>query len=102
MKPIKVMCPICGEKMIVRNYGVERDIQRYVGGELAVLGHTINFVDYECSCGNKMSYKGIKDCWRKCKCKNSVEFQEHYPYHEKSCECESCNFRRGHPDEKSS
>jgi len=23
-----------------------------------------------------------------CKCKNSVEFQNHYPHHEKGCDCE--------------
>lgn len=86
MKPIKVICPICGEKMIVRSYGISRDVSRYLDGEIRVIGASKNHVEYTCSCGNSMNYIGTKDCWRKCKkehkCKNCVKFQKHYPYYE--------------------
>lgn len=83
MKPIKVMCPICGKEMVVESYGIKREVVRFIGGEVSVIGAPINYVDYTCGCGNKMLYKGYEDCWKKCdgkcKCKSCVNFQD-VPY----------------------
>jgi len=85
MKPKKVICPICGKEMIPKNWGMERDVVYDMLGGLHPLG-VKNYVDYECSCGCKIDYKGETDCWKKCegkcKCKSCVNFQKHYPYYE--------------------
>jgi len=91
MKPKKVICPICGEEMIPENWGMKRDIMQNIVGQKFPSNYAINYVDYVCSCGNVMEYKGTTDCWQKCKCKSyDVNFQDHYPCHEKGCECKSC------------
>ena len=88
MKPIKVICPICGEEMVATEYGMKRYVYQSINGE-AYPGETYyNYVDYECSCGCEMHYKGTKSCWqKKCGCKSCAKFQKHYPY--EACECES-------------
>ena len=68
MKPIKVICPICGKKMIPKEWGKKKSIYTMAGQTLA-FNYSINYVNYVCSCGNRMKYKGTEDCWRKCKCK---------------------------------
>jgi hypothetical protein len=80
MKPKNVICPICGEKMWARNWGIERQVYRGFGNEVVCAGESENYVNYECSCGCKLNYKGTKDCWKKCRCKSCVNFQDHYPY----------------------
>ena len=65
MKPIKVICPICGEEMIPESWGWERSPT------------LINCVTYSCPCGCKMEYEGEMSCWqKKCKCKLCKNFQE--------------------------
>ena len=77
MKPIKVICPICGEKMIPENWGMKREVTKYIGGGAHVASITENYVDYVCACGNKMCYSGYVNCWqKKCKCKSCKNFQE--------------------------
>jgi len=71
MKPIKVICPICGEEMIPKEWGKKRDIYANINGQTFAANYSINYVDYVCPCGNKMEYKGIIDCWqKKCRCDN--------------------------------
>jgi len=86
MQPKEVICPICGEKMFARNWGVERQVYRGFGNEIVCAGESENYVTYDCSCGCQLNYKGSKDCWKKCegkcKCKSCVNFQKHYPYYE--------------------
>ena len=64
MKPKKVICPICGEEMIPKNWGKRRDIMQDMLGQKFPMDYVINYVDYVCSCGNRMEYKGTEDCWR--------------------------------------
>ena len=67
MRSIKVICPICGEKMIAVSWGMERQIYRGFDNTITCpSGQKDNYANYECSCGNKMSYRGTKDCWQKC------------------------------------
>lgn len=63
MKPKKVICPICGEKMIARNWGMERRTYSDIGGAIYP-GETYNYVSYFCPCGCEINYKGTKDCWK--------------------------------------
>lgn len=92
MKPKRVICPICGKEMRAISWGKSRKIYRGMGSDLYCGGMTYNNVDYECPCGNKMTYKGTEDCWEHegCQCKSCVNFQKRYPYHEKGCQCKSC------------
>ena len=70
MRPKKVICPICGEEMIAENWGIKREVRNCLGGQMVEAGYPKNYVNYECSCGNKMQYEGFTDCWQKdCKCK---------------------------------
>ena len=62
MKPKKVMCPICGEEMIARTWGMRRHMIEAIGRKIS--GELINFVDYECLCGCKTMYAGTKSCWK--------------------------------------
>ena len=71
MKPIKVICPICGEEMTPDNWGKKREMimSTYPDANgVTYPGETINYVKYFCSCGCEMHYKGTKSCWQECKC----------------------------------
>lgn len=55
MKPIKVICPICGEEMFASSWGMQRQVYRGFGNEIVCpTGETGNYANYDCSCGNKM------------------------------------------------
>ena len=77
MKPIKVICPICGEEMFAISWGMQRQMYRGFSNEAICTGETDNYANYDCSCGNKMTYRGRENCWqKKCKCKSCKNFQE--------------------------
>jgi hypothetical protein len=83
-EPKEVICPICGEKMFARNWGIQRQVYRGFGNEIVCAGESENYVSYDCSCGCQLNYKGRKDCWKKheckCKCKSCTrtEFQSEF------------------------
>ena len=62
MNPKKVVCPICGNEMIVESWGVKRQMYSTLWGE-KVSGESLNYIHYICNCGNKMNYEGTIDCW---------------------------------------
>lgn len=65
MNPKKVKCPICGENMVAESWGMKRKMYNVFGSSCCVPGDTYNYAHYVCDCGNKMDYKGRKDCWEK-------------------------------------
>ena len=96
MRPIRLICPICGEEMVVEGYGIQRRIHRSLGKGVLLPGRTKSYANYECPCGCVVKYSGEKSCWqKKCECKSCINFQKHYPY--EAYECESCKKWKSEP-----
>ena len=68
MKPIKVICPICGEEMVADNWGKKRQIYHALGENIPLPCRETNYVNYDCSCGCVVRYEGETSCWQECKC----------------------------------
>ena len=63
MKPKKVICPICGRRMVAESWGSHRRVYMEFTAEPAIGGDILNNVVYICSCGCEIKYEGTESCW---------------------------------------